>query len=178
MELTIQQYADSKGLTYQAISQKIKKSKELQALIVKRERTRYLTDEAQKLLDQSLREKNITRITNPVYERQLKQKETEIERLKASYEKKLAEKDQAIIDIQKQYLEDKANFLELKQQILEEKEKLAKDNALYLVDKENFKHEKEQILANRDKELLLVATSRKERRRIKKELKNKAKNDL
>ena len=166
--LTIKEYAELKGVTYQAIAKHIKTNKDIKELVIKEHGVTVLPVEAQLKLDKLVQRKKIARVSDSEYERQLKAKDLELENLKADYEEQLQEQKRLVLEIQEKYNKDKADFLEFEQKYL---------NEIRAIETQ-YKQENKMLLEDKtksDNKLLLAVYSRKERRRIKKELKSKNK---
>ena len=116
MDLTIKEFADSKGVTYENIRQLIVKNNDkLEGEIYKQGKT-YLTDKAQEILSQNMRKRNVTVISNSVENRE-SQKEIDrlnrhIEMLEKRHNEEMAKKDKALAQMQERYNKETSEYLE------------------------------------------------------------------
>ena len=133
MELmTLKQYAESKGISYEAVRKQVNRyQEELKGHIVVKNRTQYIDQWAVDFLSERRRESPIVLVTEDQKE-QISQMKEQIETLKAqllaAQNELLSAKDQ-IINLQvetRQLLETKANYDSLLEDHDLQKEKLAR----------------------------------------------------
>lgn len=175
MKLTIQEYANTKGVTYENVRAIIERHKEeLQDKIEKEGRTRYLTDAAQEFLNKRINVKTISVTDNDAEIIRLNNIIEEQNKLIKEQDKQLKDKD----------LETENKLLKLQNETLEKVSELEKiinsqkslvDNNKFLLEQKD--KEKETLQKEKDRELNLIATNRKERRKYIKDLKRKAKEE-
>ena len=107
--MTIQEYATSRGITYEAARQAVERAKpEIERFIRKQGRTRYLLPEAEKLLDERRKGSKITTI-----KKESADKSDRIEELSTTIDKLKNE----IIVLQKQLIEEKESALEAREKV-------------------------------------------------------------
>lgn len=175
MKMTIQEYANTKGVSYENVRSIIDRYKEeLQGKIEKISRTRYLTDAAQEFLDKHIKVKTVSvtgdnaeilRLNNIIEIERKEKKE-----LKEELDKIKLEQENKVLRIEKDFYKQ---VNELEKQI-RENQSLIDNSTLMLEQKDK---EKETLEKEKDKELNLIATNRQARRKYIKELKKKAKEE-
>lgn len=182
MDLTIKEFADSKGVTYESVRQLVVKNNDkLEGEIYKNGKT-YLTDKAQEILSQNMRKRNVTIISNSAEETESK-KEIErlnarIEMLERKHKEEIDQKDKALAEMQERYNKETAEYLEKTKAFTDEiksyvtqQAKMLETQTLYLEQK-NIAEKEKDILQERTKN---IAMNRKERRKFLKEIKRKEK---
>ena len=120
MELvTIKQFADSQGISYEAVRKQLHKySEELSGHVIRKDRTRYLDEVAVKFLQERRRESPII-LQNMDQGEEISRLQDQVESLRAqlvSAQNKLLESQERIISLQdeaQKALEDKARYTAL-----------------------------------------------------------------
>ncbi len=166
MNLTISEFAKSKGVSYESVRKQVsKREDELKDHIIIENGKKVLTDQAQEIL-------NGKKPVVIVQDKNLQDKE---------YQEKLDEKDKRIEELEKQLeeieLKSQNEILRIENETLKkvrEIEKIANNSQLLLEQKDKEKTDLEQ---KKDNEIKLMATNRQARREYKKELKRKAKEE-
>ena len=173
MRMTIQEYAKTKGVTYENVRAIIDRhQEELKGKIEKEGRTRYLTDEAQEVLDKSINVKTVTVLDN----------DAEIIRLKTIIDEERKEKKELKKELDRVTLEQENRILKLQNETLEkirelegvisEQKSLVDNSKLLLEQKDDARATLEQ---EKDAKIDLLATNRQARREYKREKKRREK---
>lgn len=131
MELvTIKQFADSQGISYEAVRKQLHKySKELSGHVIRKDRTRYLDEVAVKFLQERRRESPII-LQNMDQGEEISRLQAQLESMRAqlvSAQNKLLESQERIISLQdeaQKALEDKARYTALLEDNETQKKKL------------------------------------------------------
>lgn len=178
MKLTIREYAKSRGVSYESVRKQIAKhSEELEEHIITENGTRVLTDQAQDILNQYSKKQVVVYETDETLAiKELKEQLAEKDKIIAKKDKELEEKEKEITekdnkynDIREQVLDIKEKYLDTQTQIAEERQIIYQSKFLLT--------QSEDKLKEKDKELELIATNRKERRKYIKGLKKAAKEE-
>ena len=163
MKLKIQEYADLKGVSFQNVNQIINNHlEELEDKIVKEGRTRYLTDQAQAILDQYINIKVIKVASDDDAEKVRLQKKVE-----------LLEKENA--ELKKENADTKNAFLRFENETLKQITDLKVFNSQAQLRIEQKDKDIQDLEEKKDKDIDLIATNRLARRQYKKEKKKKEK---
>ena len=186
MKLTLKEYATMRGVSYENVRLQVNKYyDELKDFIEVENKTKILTDQAQEILNSKSKKQvvvlegketiKIKELNDEIKKKDKKIEELlkEIDRKDADHEKELIEKDATINQITNKYNNDREEYLNFRQEILETQKQLYQERAetrLLITQSENK-------VAEKDKELNLIATNRKERRKYLKDLKKKAKEE-
>ena len=182
MDLTIKEFADSKGVTYENVRQLVVKyNDKLEGEIYKQGKT-YLTDKAQEILSQSMRKRNVAVVStgaeNVESKKEIERLNRHIEMLEQKHKEEMELKDKALAQMQEKYNADKEEYLQKASAFMDEKERfiqrqsqMLETQTLYLEQKDKAEKDKE-ILQERTK---LIALNRKERKRFLKEIRKQEK---